>query len=129
MNIKNLRKCTGLTQTQFGNQYNIPLRTIQHWENGTRKPADYIVHLLERVVKEDYGIRGIDVCGNIEDSNDSNIQITIGDQVFEYDISGWRYFSVEDNVEGVMSELLENIELADGEEILLRAKLKDFYTR
>lgn len=27
--------------------YNIPFRTVQNWETGTRKPAEYITALLE----------------------------------------------------------------------------------
>lgn len=52
--VKDLRDITGLTQTQFGNKYHIPLRTVQHWENGTRKPSETILYLLSRAVHEDY---------------------------------------------------------------------------
>ncbi len=33
MRIKELRKQTGLTQTQFGALFEIPMRTIQEWES------------------------------------------------------------------------------------------------
>ena len=35
--IKELRASTGMTQTEFGNYLNIPMRTIQNWEGGTEK--------------------------------------------------------------------------------------------
>ena len=54
MTIKEIRTLTGLSQTKFGNLYGIPLRTIQDWEAGARKPPEYVVALLERVVKEDF---------------------------------------------------------------------------
>lgn len=54
MTIKEIRTLTGLSQTKFGNLYGIPLRTIQDWEAGARKPPEYVVTLLERVVKEDF---------------------------------------------------------------------------
>ena len=54
MNIKEIRAITGLSQSKFGEKYNIPLRTIQNWENSVRECADYIKLLLERVVLEDY---------------------------------------------------------------------------
>lgn len=54
MTIKEIRALTGLSQTKFGNQYGIPMRTIQDWEAGARKPPEYVVKLLERVVKEDF---------------------------------------------------------------------------
>ena len=53
--IKELRAVTGLSAKKFGEKYGgIPLRTIQHWENGDRQPPEYVLRLLERVVKEDF---------------------------------------------------------------------------
>lgn len=57
MDIKELRKLTGLSQTAFGEKYDIPMRTIQNWEKGVRVPPTYVIKLLERVVKEDYNIK------------------------------------------------------------------------
>jgi putative transcriptional regulator len=57
MGVKELRKLTGLSQTAFGEKYDIPMRTIQNWENGVRVPPNYILKLLERVVKEDFDIK------------------------------------------------------------------------
>lgn len=56
MDIKELRKLTGLSQTAFGEKYDIPMRTIQNWEKGVRIPPTYVLKLLERVVKEDYNM-------------------------------------------------------------------------
>ena len=56
MEIKELRKLTGLSQTAFGEKYDIPMRTIQNWEKGVRVPPTYVLKLLERVVKEDYNM-------------------------------------------------------------------------
>lgn len=127
MNIKDLRSITGLTQNRFGEKYHIPLRTIQHWENETRKPVEYIVYLLERVISEDYDMREIKITGNIENSNDSDIKIVIGDQTLDYDISGWRYFSIEENADGIISQVQEDMKITDPEETLLKAKLMEFF--
>lgn len=58
MHIKKIRELTGLSQSQFANQYNIPLHTLQSWESqGAAKHRDcpeYVLQLLERVVKMDY---------------------------------------------------------------------------
>lgn len=54
MEIKEIRKLTGLSQTEFGKLYSIPMRTIQNWEGGQRECPEYVRLLLERVVKEDY---------------------------------------------------------------------------
>ena len=53
MNIREMRKRLGETQSQFATRYKIPFRTIQNWESGTRKPPEYIINLLERQVEED----------------------------------------------------------------------------
>lgn len=53
MEIKELRKALNMTQTEFSKEYNIPQRTIQSWELGVRKPPDYVLELLERVVEYD----------------------------------------------------------------------------
>ena len=51
--ICSLRSLTGLSQQAFSDKYEIPKRTIEDWERGRRKPPEYVVKLLERVVKED----------------------------------------------------------------------------
>lgn len=48
-----LRKLTGLSQTAFGQRYDIPMRTIQNWENGVSVPPDYVISLLRRAVEQD----------------------------------------------------------------------------
>ena len=53
MNIREMRKQLGDTQSEFALRYNIPFRTIQNWETGTRKPPEYIINLLEHNVEED----------------------------------------------------------------------------
>ena len=53
MDIRSLRKMLGATQNGFATRYGIPLRTIQNWETGKRKPPQYIMEWLERQVCED----------------------------------------------------------------------------
>ena len=53
MNIRELRNQLGDTQSEFSERYNIPFRTIQNWENGVRKPPEYILDLLKQRIKED----------------------------------------------------------------------------
>jgi len=53
MNIKKLRTLTGMTQKKFADYFDIPLRTLQNWEGGQRKPPDYLIKLLEyKLIKE-----------------------------------------------------------------------------
>ena len=53
MNISEMRTCLGDTQREFAARYNIPFRTVQNWETGTRKPPEYITELLESRIKND----------------------------------------------------------------------------
>ena len=53
MDIREMRSKLGITQGEVAARYNIPFRTIQNWETGSRKPPEYIIDLLERQVKED----------------------------------------------------------------------------
>jgi putative transcriptional regulator len=47
MDIREMRSKLGITQGEFAARYNIPFRTIQNWETGSRKPPEYIIDLLE----------------------------------------------------------------------------------
>ena len=47
MTIKELRTASGMTIKAFSEYFGIPYRTVQDWEHGKRKPADYIVRLIE----------------------------------------------------------------------------------
>lgn len=49
MKIKELRNKMGMSQRQFAEYFEIPIRTIQCWEIGQRNPPDYIPKLLEKV--------------------------------------------------------------------------------
>ena len=49
MEIKEIREYTDLTQKEFSKETGIPLRTIEDWESGRRKPPKYIVHMLHYI--------------------------------------------------------------------------------
>ncbi len=54
MTIQELRKETGLSQSQFAKKFDIPVGTLQHWEQGIRKPPDYLIGLLRRLIDFEY---------------------------------------------------------------------------
>lgn len=54
MTIKELREMTGMTQTQFGQYLNIPMRSIQNWESGARKCPTYLIALIEFRLKAEF---------------------------------------------------------------------------
>lgn len=53
MEIREMRRQLGVTQSEFASRYNIPFRTVQNWENGVRQPPAYLLELLENQIKLD----------------------------------------------------------------------------
>lgn len=52
--IKNMRKEAGMTQKMFSDFFGIPVRTLQDWEAGVRKPPEYVVRLLPYKLKVEW---------------------------------------------------------------------------
>lgn len=53
MNSREIRKILGISRAEFSRRYGIPARTLENWDNETRIPPDWVLDLLERVVRED----------------------------------------------------------------------------
>lgn len=51
--ISELRSLAGISRPEFSRRYGVPIRTLEDWEAGRRTPPEYVVSLLERVIKED----------------------------------------------------------------------------
>lgn len=45
MNIKEIRNTTGLSQRSFSKMFNIPISTLQKWEQGESSPTPYIIKI------------------------------------------------------------------------------------
>ena len=55
--IKKLREKSKMTQKDFAEYFKIPVRTLQDWEHGRRKPAEYLVELIKyKAEKERLGM-------------------------------------------------------------------------
>lgn len=50
--VKRLLEMSGLTRKEFSDKYKIPFETLKRWIYGG-KPAEYVMLLLERAVRED----------------------------------------------------------------------------
>lgn len=44
--VKKARKATGLSQSEFAGYLEIPVRTLQQWEQGRRNLPDYVLKLI-----------------------------------------------------------------------------------
>ena len=53
MNMVEIRAILGISRAEFSRRYEIPVRTLENWDSGLRKPPDWVLKLLERVVRED----------------------------------------------------------------------------
>lgn len=57
MDVREMRKRLGDTQSEFAHRYQIPFRTLQNWEAGVRVPPEYMMNLLSERVKADVANR------------------------------------------------------------------------
>ena len=48
--VRAIRQRTGLSQAAFAERFEIPKRTLENWESGTREPPIYVLHMLEILV-------------------------------------------------------------------------------
>ena len=53
MNTVEIRAILGISRAEFSRRYEIPVRTLENWDSGVRTPPDWLLKLLERVVRED----------------------------------------------------------------------------
>jgi len=50
--VKGLRKQLGLTQEQFAQKVGVTYGSVNHWENGKRRPQPFLVRRLLEIKKE-----------------------------------------------------------------------------
>lgn len=55
MTFKELRQASGMNLTEFSKYFNIPYRTVQNWELGTRKCPDYLIELMAYKLEKERG--------------------------------------------------------------------------
>ena len=48
-----IRAILGISRAEFSRRYHIPVRTLENWDAEIQSPPEYVLELLERVVKED----------------------------------------------------------------------------
>ena len=52
--IKILCEAYGLSQTELSRRFDIPIRTVQDWYAGRRKPPVYVVNMLAALLEYEY---------------------------------------------------------------------------
>lgn len=53
MTIKDICSTHGLTQKALSERFGIPLRTIEDWAGGRRKPPEYVVNMIVEILAKD----------------------------------------------------------------------------
>ena len=51
LNVKEICIKYGLSQTELSRKFSIPLRTVQDWYAGKRKPPIYVLSMMEELLK------------------------------------------------------------------------------
>jgi putative transcriptional regulator len=49
--ILELRKQTGLSQSQFAKKFHLGIRAVQSWEQGARNTPDSILYMIQEILK------------------------------------------------------------------------------
>lgn len=53
MEFREWLESKGLGQSEFSRMFNIPLRTVQHWAEGDRKPPEYVIEMAEKIIESE----------------------------------------------------------------------------
>ena len=59
--IRELRKSINLTRKEFSEHVGIPIRTLEDWEAGRRKPPEYIPRLIAYQLKYEELLRKVSI--------------------------------------------------------------------
>lgn len=59
MNSVEIRAILGISRVEFSRRYGIPIRTIEDWDAGKKHPSEWVMRLLERVVREDALVKNV----------------------------------------------------------------------
>ena len=51
MDIAELRKRTGLSQSKFAKKFHLNVRTLQTWEQGIRNCPEWTLWMIERILE------------------------------------------------------------------------------
>ncbi len=57
IDVRAIRRATGMTQAQFASTYEFSIRTVQEWERGAKKPSGPARTLLRAIKADPEGLR------------------------------------------------------------------------
>lgn len=56
--VKELRTETKMSQGKFAAYFEMPVRTLQDWEQGRFNPPEYVVKMMERILNNEFFGKG-----------------------------------------------------------------------
>ena len=59
MDIRELRKQTGLSQSEFAKKFHLRKGTLANWEQGIRKPPEHVAYMIEHILKQEQALDNI----------------------------------------------------------------------
>ena len=104
IDIKRIRKSTGLTQKEFSETFSINLNTLRHWEKGDRKPNASTVVLLELIEKS-----GVEICSILKKTEDKQMVKSKGKEFLQDVFYHRKYSNLEELVVSEDSNLTDAI--------------------
>ena len=69
--IRKLRESTGLTRKGFSEHTGIPVRTLEDWEAGRRRPPEYIPRLISYQLKYEELLKQVSTKAKVNDEKGS----------------------------------------------------------
>ncbi len=54
LQIRELRKVSGLSQTMFAEKFEIPTSTLKDWEHDRRTPPGYVVGMIRKILSSEH---------------------------------------------------------------------------
>lgn len=112
MKIKDLRISSRMTQKQFAEYFNIPVRTIEDWEAGRRKPPEYVAELIRYKIEKEEDMNRTKLLNEIKDN-------MYWENMFAHVWKEKNDYIVEFNV--------EDIEILDKENYIGKVNLSEWY--
>ena len=49
--IFEIRKSTGLSQSQFAKKFHLQVKTLQSWEQGWRNTPEHVIFMVQRILE------------------------------------------------------------------------------
>ena len=78
--FKHMRELYGMKRSEFCKHFGIPLRSLQHWEIGDRKPAPFLIFLIRKVYDLEQENKYLQECIDTLDRQNDELKALIKSQ-------------------------------------------------